>query len=62
MLVGAQHDEGEEGGGYSKGGVYTHPGEAVQFVKLTGVDSLAVAIGNSRRLQIQRRAAPDSNV
>jgi fructose-bisphosphate aldolase class II len=47
MLVGAQHDEGEEGGGYSKGGVYTHPGEAVQFVKLTGVDSLAVAIGNS---------------
>src|SRR5216117_22420 len=47
MLVGAQHDEGEEGGGYSKGGVYTHPDEAVQFVKLTGVDSLAVAIGNS---------------
>jgi fructose-bisphosphate aldolase class II len=47
MLVGAQHDEGEEGGGYSKGGVYTHPGEAVQFVKLTSVDSLAVAIGNS---------------
>src|SRR5258706_652054 len=47
MLVGAQHDEGEEGGGYSKGGVYTHPEEAVQFVKLTGVDSLAVAIGNS---------------
>ncbi len=47
MLVGAQHDDGEEGGGYSKGGVYTHPDEAVQFVKLTGVDSLAVAIGNS---------------
>src|SRR2546428_1718692 len=47
MLVGAQHDEGEEGGGYSKGGVYTHPDEAVQFVKVTGVDSLAVAIGNS---------------
>src|SRR5258706_15229990 len=47
MLVGAQHDDGEEGGGYSKGGVYTHPDEAVEFVKLTGVDSLAVAIGNS---------------
>src|SRR5438552_12315920 len=47
MLVGAQHDDGEEGGGYSKGGVYTHPEEAVQFVKETGVDSLAVAIGNS---------------
>src|SRR6478736_5485040 len=47
MLVGAQHDEGEETGGFSKGGVYTHPDEAVEFVKLTGVDSLAVAIGNS---------------
>src|SRR5512140_2793692 len=46
MLVGAQHDEGEEGGGYSKGGVYTHPDEAVEFVKATGVDSLAVANGN----------------
>ncbi len=47
MLVGAQHDDGEEGGGYSKGGVYTHPEEAVLFVRQTGVDSLAVAIGNS---------------
>ena len=47
QLVGAQHDDGEEGGGYSKGGVYTHPDEAVDFVKKTGVDSLAVAIGNS---------------
>ncbi|HEY6260268.1 MAG TPA: ketose-bisphosphate aldolase [Nitrospiraceae bacterium] len=47
MLVGAQHDDGEEGGGYSKGGVYTHPDEAVEFAKATGVDSLAVAIGNS---------------
>ncbi len=46
-LVGAQHDDGEEGGGYSKGGVYTHPDEAVDFVKKAGVDSLAVAIGNS---------------
>src|SRR5512134_1569387 len=47
MLVGAQHDDGEEGGGYSKGGAYTHPDEAVEFVKQSGVDSLAVAIGNS---------------
>ena len=47
MLVGAQHDDGEEDGGYSKGGNYTHPEEAVEFVKATGVDSLAVAIGNS---------------
>ena len=46
-LVGAQFDEGEEGGGYSAGGHYTHPDEAVKFVRLTGVDSLAVAIGNS---------------
>ncbi len=47
MLVGAQHDDGEEGGEYSKGGCYTHPEEAVEFVKQSGVDSLAVAIGNS---------------
>ena len=47
MLVGAQHDDGEEGGGYSMGGAYTHPQEAVEFVKQSGVDSLAVAIGNS---------------
>lgn len=47
QLVGAQFDEGEHGGTYSKGGVYTHPEEAVAFVKETGVDSLAVAIGNS---------------
>jgi len=46
-LVGAQFDEGEEGGSYSKGGHYTHPEEAVKFVQLSGVDSLAVAIGNS---------------
>jgi fructose-bisphosphate aldolase class II len=46
-LIGAQHDDGEEGGSYSKGGVYTHPDEAVLFVRQTGVDSLAVAIGNS---------------
>jgi fructose-bisphosphate aldolase class II len=47
QLVGAQFDEGEEGGHYSMGGVYTHPDQAVEFVKATGVDSLAVAIGNS---------------
>ncbi len=46
-LVGAQFDEGEEGGSYSKQGHYTNPDEAVEFVKRTGVDSLAVAIGNS---------------
>jgi fructose-bisphosphate aldolase, class II len=46
-LVGAQFDEGEEGGNYSKAGHYTHPNEAVKFVKESGVDSLAVAIGNS---------------
>ena len=47
QLVGAQFDEGEEGGSYSKGGHYTHPEEAVRFVKESSVDSLAVAIGNS---------------
>ncbi|MCP5516572.1 MAG: ketose-bisphosphate aldolase [Verrucomicrobiales bacterium] len=46
-LVGAQFDDGEEGGNYSTGGHYTHPEEAVQFVKESGCDSLAVAIGNS---------------
>jgi fructose-bisphosphate aldolase class II len=47
QLVGAQFDEGEEGGNYSKEGHYTHPEEAVEFVRGSGVDSLAVAIGNS---------------
>ena len=47
QLVGAQFDEGEAGGGYSKGGHYTNPEQAVEFVKASGVDSLAVAIGNS---------------
>jgi fructose-bisphosphate aldolase class II len=47
QLVGAQFDEGEEGGAFSKGGFYTNPEEAVTFVKSTGVDSLAIAIGNS---------------
>ncbi len=46
-LVGAQFDEGEEGGAHSCGGHYTDPAEAVKFVKETGCDSLAVAIGNS---------------
>jgi fructose-bisphosphate aldolase class II len=47
QLVGAQFDEGEEGGSFSHGGHYTHPDEAVKFVKESGCDSLAVAIGNS---------------
>ncbi len=47
QLVGAQFDEGEEGGGHSMQGVYTDPEDAVRFVKESGVDSLAVAIGNS---------------
>jgi fructose-bisphosphate aldolase class II len=46
-LVGVQFDVGEAGGGVSKTGVYTDPAEAVKFVKESGVDSLAVAIGNS---------------
>jgi fructose-bisphosphate aldolase class II len=46
-LVGAQFDEGEEGGSYSKQGHYTNPQQAVEFVRQSGVDSLAVAIGNS---------------
>ena len=45
-LVGAQFDEGEEGGKYSTEGHYTNPEQAVEFVKQSGVDSLAVAIGN----------------
>ncbi|HON07748.1 MAG TPA: class II fructose-bisphosphate aldolase, partial [Verrucomicrobiota bacterium] len=46
-LVGAQFDAGEEGGMHSAKGVYTDPDDAVRFVKESGVDSLAVAIGNS---------------
>src|SRR5213594_2742850 len=46
-LVGAQFDEGEAGGNYSKEGHYTNPEQAVDFVKRSEVDSLAVAIGNS---------------
>ncbi len=46
-LVGAQFDEGEEGGAHSASGHYTVPEEAVAFVKACGCDSLAVAIGNS---------------
>lgn len=45
-LVGAQFDEGEEGGGESSGH-FTDPDQAVEFVERTGVDSLAVAIGTS---------------
>jgi len=46
-LVGAQFDEGEEGGAHSMSGHYTVPDEAVKFVKESGCDSLAIAIGNS---------------
>jgi fructose-bisphosphate aldolase class II len=46
-LVGAQFDEGEDGGNYSAEGHYTNPEQAVEFVEKSGVDSLAVAIGNS---------------
>lgn len=46
-LVGAQFDEGEDGGSYSAQGHYTNPQQAVDFVRQSGVDSLAVAIGNS---------------
>lgn len=46
-LVGAQFDEGEEGGNYSTSGHYTNPAQAVEFVQQSGVDSLAIAIGNS---------------
>lgn len=47
QLVGAQFDEGEAGGAHSMKGVYTDPQDAVRFVQESGVDSLAVAIGNS---------------
>jgi fructose-bisphosphate aldolase class II len=46
-LVGAQFDDGEEGGKHSAEGHYTDPKQAVEFVKQSGVDSLAIAIGNS---------------
>src|SRR3982751_3233854 len=32
QLVGAQFDEGEDGGNYSASGNYTHPDQAVEFV------------------------------
>jgi fructose-bisphosphate aldolase class II len=46
MLVGAQFDEGEKGGGTSSGN-YTNPDQALEFIERTGCDSLAVAIGTS---------------
>src|SRR6202142_1773124 len=46
-LVGAQFDEGEEGGAHSTSAHYTNPHKAAKFVKETGCDSLAIAIGNS---------------
>jgi fructose-bisphosphate aldolase class II len=47
LLLGSQHEDAQDGGGYSKGGAYTQPEQAVRFVRQTGVDSLAVAVGNS---------------
>ena len=38
---------GKEDGLVSKGDAYTDPAAAVEFVKITGVDSLAVAIGTA---------------
>ena len=75
-LVGAQFDEGEEGGAHSKSGHYTEPEEAVKFVRETGCDSLAVAIGNSHgaykfkgtqhldleRLKLIKQALMDANL
>lgn len=45
-LMGTQFDEGE-GGAMSATSHYTDPDQAVEFVKRTGCDSLAVAIGTS---------------
>jgi fructose-bisphosphate aldolase class II len=75
-LVGAQFDDGEEGGATSTSGHYTNPEEAVKFVKATGCDSLAVAIGNSHgaykfkgtqhldleRLKLIKKALMDANL
>lgn len=46
QLVGSQFDEGEKGG-KTGSGHYTDPDQAVEFVKRTGCDSLAIAIGTS---------------
>src|SRR6202000_938683 len=75
-LVGAQFDEGEEGGANSMSGHYPNPEEAVQFVKESGCDSLAIAIGNSHgaykfkgeqhldldRLKLIKKALLDANL
>ncbi len=45
QLIGEQFDAGE--GGAMGEGIYTDPDQAVEFVKRTGCDSLAVAIGTS---------------
>ncbi|MEA9985928.1 MULTISPECIES: ketose-bisphosphate aldolase [Subtercola] len=47
--IGKLDEEAEEGGEI----IYTVPAEAVDFVKLTGVDSLAIAIGTSHGLYPQ---------
>jgi tagatose 1,6-diphosphate aldolase GatY/KbaY len=38
---------GKEDGLESDGGIYTNPGDAVEFVRQTGINSLAVAIGTA---------------
>ena len=38
---------GKEDGLISDGDIYTNPGDAVEFVRRTGIDSLAVAIGTA---------------
>jgi tagatose 1,6-diphosphate aldolase GatY/KbaY len=43
--VGGKEDDFE-----STGDVYTNPGDAVEFVKQTGIDSLAIAIGTAHGL------------
>jgi len=41
---------GKEDGLVSDGEIYTNPGDAVEFVRRTGIDSLAIAIGTAHGL------------
>lgn len=63
-MVGVQYDDNPQSGDLSRLGIHTDPAEAVQFVRESGVDSLAVAIGNShgaykgeRHLDLERLKA-----
>src|SRR2546423_12573300 len=47
MLVGAQHDDGEEAGGYPNGDVHTDPDEAAHSARLTGMHSIAARTRNA---------------